>query len=220
MELKGKIIDFLGDSITEGAGVEDVAANRFDNALKQIAGLKAVHNYGIGGSRIAHQRRASEMPRFDLCFCGRAYDMDKSADVIVVFGGTNDYGHGDAPFGEPGDHSPATYCGAVNFLMDTLRTEYPDAVPVFLTPAHRLGDGQPSGEIQDAPGKRPLAAYVDYILEAAAARDIPVLDLYRRLPVDPNKPGDMARYTADGLHLNDTGHRMLAALLKDFLETL
>ena len=220
MDLKGKTIDFLGDSITEGAGVEDIAANRFDNVLREIAGLKAVHNYGIGGSRIAHQRMASEMPRFDLCFCGRAYDMDKSADVIVVFGGTNDYGHGDAPFGAPEDRTPATYCGAVNFLMETLKTEYPEAVTVFMTPARRLGDEKPSEERPGAVDKRPLAEYVDYILAAAAARNVPVLDLYRTLPVNPNLPADYASYTADGLHLNDAGHRMLAALLKDFLEKL
>lgn len=220
MELRGKIIDFLGDSITEGAGVEDVAANRFDNVLLKIAGLKAVNNYGVGGSRIAHQRRASEMPRFDLCFCGRAFDMDKSADVIVVFGGTNDYGHGDAPFGEPGDHGPATYCGAVNYLMDMLKAEYPDAVPVFLTPARRWGDELPSTEIADMPGKRPLKEYVDYIIAAGQARGISVLDLYRELPIDPNREDDKARYTADGLHLNDVGHHMLAELLKKHLESI
>ena len=220
MELKGKIVDFLGDSITEGAGVEDIAANRFDNVLRELAGLKETHNYGVGGSRIAHQRRASEMPRFDLCFCGRAFDMDKAADVIVVFGGTNDYGHGDAPFGTAADHSPATYCGAVNYLMDMLRAEYPNAVPVFLTPARRFGDELPSTEISGVPDKRPLAAYADYIRAAAAARGIAVMDLYNDFPVNPNVEADRVAYTADGLHLNDAGHRMLAERLKAFLEAL
>ena len=219
MELKGKIIDFLGDSITEGAGTTG-PAYRFDTVLKELAGLKEIHNYGVGGSRIAHQRRASAMPRFDLCFCGRAFDMDKAADVIVVFGGTNDYGHGDAPFGEPTDATPATYCGAVNFLMDMLATEYPAAKVVFMTPARRLGDAEPSTEIADVPGKRPLVEYVDYILQAAAARGVAVLDLYRELPIDPNRPEDFEAFTADGLHLNDAGHRKLAELLKAFLEKL
>ena len=220
MDLKGKIIDFLGDSITEGVGVEDIAANRFDNALRALAGLRAARNYGVSGSRLAHQRRPSEMPRFDLCFCGRAFDMDRDAAVIVVFGGTNDYGHGDAPFGAPSDRTPATYCGAVNYLMDMLRTEYPRAVPVFLTPARREGDALPSTGAPGVPDKRPLVAYVDYMLEAAAARNIAVLDLYRKLPVDPNLPGDRERYAPDGLHLNDAGHRLLAERLRDFLEAL
>ena len=103
MDLKGKIIDFLGDSITEGVGVQDRINNRFDRVLERNCGLKATYNYGIGGTRLAHQRTPSEKPRHDLCFCGRAYDMNKDADIIVVYGGTNDYGHGDAPFGEYGD---------------------------------------------------------------------------------------------------------------------
>ena len=52
MELKGKIIDFLGDSITEGVGVTDRENNRYDNILKRQFGLKATYNYGIGGTRI------------------------------------------------------------------------------------------------------------------------------------------------------------------------
>ena len=219
MDLKGKTINFLGDSITEGAGVEDLS-NRFDNVLCELASLRRANNYGVGGSRIAHQRRASEVPRFDLTFCGRAFDMDREADVIVVFGGTNDYGHGDAPFGESSDATPATYCGAVNFLMDFLRSEYPRATVVFMTPAHRAGDAAPSNDIPGVPDKRPLDAYAEVIRRAAAARDIPVLDLYNRLPVDPNRPEDVEKYAPDGLHLNDAGHRMLAQLLKDFLEAL
>ena len=35
MELKGKIVDFLGDSITEGVGVTDRATNRYDNVMKR-----------------------------------------------------------------------------------------------------------------------------------------------------------------------------------------
>lgn len=27
----------------------------------------------------------------------RADEMDDDADIVIVFGGTNDYGHGDAP---------------------------------------------------------------------------------------------------------------------------
>ena len=90
MELKGKVIDFLGDSITEGVGVSDRKNNRYDNVLKRECGLKETYNYGVGGSRIAHQRTPSAKPRHDLCFCGRAYDLNKTADVIVVYGGIND----------------------------------------------------------------------------------------------------------------------------------
>ena len=84
MNLEGKIIDFLGDSITFGVGVSDIPSNRFDNIICREYKLTAARNYGEGGTRIAHQRRPSPNPRFDLCFCGRAYKMSTSADMVVV----------------------------------------------------------------------------------------------------------------------------------------
>ena len=135
MNLKGKKVVFLGDSITEGSGVKDLA-NRYDNRLKKMYGLKAINNYGIGGTRLAHQGKPSENPRYDLCFCGRAYVMSPDADLIVVYGGVNDYIHGDAHFGTMSDRTPETFCGAVYFLMETLKSLYPEKPIVFMPPAH------------------------------------------------------------------------------------
>ena len=52
MELKGKKINFLGDSITFGAGVSD-PDNRFTVRIGRSAELAASRNYGISGTRIA-----------------------------------------------------------------------------------------------------------------------------------------------------------------------
>ena len=59
--------------------------------------------------------------------------MDPEADIIVVFGGTNDYGHGDAPFGEIGDKERTTFCGAVDYLINRIRELYPSALLVMVT---------------------------------------------------------------------------------------
>lgn len=40
--------------------------------------------------------------------------MDNDADIIIVFGGTNDFGNGDAPFGEMSDRTPYTFYGRIN----------------------------------------------------------------------------------------------------------
>lgn len=224
MELKGKIIDFLGDSITEGVGVTDRVNNRYDNVLKKNVGLAATYNYGIGGTRLAHQRKPSAKPRHDLCFCGRAYDLNKDADIIVVYGGINDYFHGDAPFGQMGDTTPATFCGGVYFLMNLLRTEYPGKTVVFMTPARSCYDGndgsKPSNRPIKGPDAKELLCYVDVIEKTAAQFDIPVLNLYKNLGIDPVKPEDKEKYTVDGLHFNDAGHHILAARLREFLEAL
>lgn len=224
MELQNKIIDFLGDSITEGSGVTDAQNNRYDNVLKRTAGLAATYNYGIGGTRLAHQSTPSEKPRYDLYFCGRAYDLNRDADIIVVYGGINDYLHGDAPVGEMGDRTPATFCGAVYFLMNLLRTEYADKTVVFMSPArcyfNEVSSDSPSTRPQKRADAMPVLGYVNIIKETAKQFDIPVLDLYHDLGIDPNDPEDRAKYTADGLHFNDAGHQILAAKLKAFLEAL
>lgn len=223
MVLKEKAIAFLGDSITEGVGVADLV-NRYDNVLKRECGLRATYNYGISGTRLAHQIRPSEKPRFDLCFCGRAYDLSKDADIIVVYGGVNDYLHGDAPFGQFGDATPATFCGGVRFLMNLLKTEFADKTVVFMTPARLCYDGMTGDKPANRPSKqedaRPLLDYIAIIKKTAAELHIPALDLYENLGIDPVQPDQWEAYTADGLHFNDAGHAVIARRLKDFLQGL
>ena len=223
MELKGKIIDFLGDSITEGVGVTD-QNNRYDNVIHRRFELAAHYNYGIGGTRLAHQSVPSEIPRYDLCFCGRAYMLDKSADLIVVYGGVNDYIHGDAYFGNMEDRTPTTFCGAVYFLMNLLKTNYEGKQIVFMTPAHMhfkgISDKFPTGRPMKKPDAQPLSAYVEVIKARGEELGIPVLDLFEKLPIDPNNESDREKYTVDGLHFNDEGQGILAKTLGDFLETL
>lgn len=221
MQLEGKRIAFLGDSITEGTGVADRENNRYDNRLKASLGLAAVYNHGIGGTRLAHKSVPSEKPRYDLCFCGRAYDLERDADAVVVFGGTNDYGHGDAPMGESENETPATYMGAVRFLMKYLTAEFPGKPVVFMTPARRYGDEQPSRRHPGNGTERPLLDYVDAIKEIARDFDhVHVLDLYRDLGIDPNKEEDLKKYAPDGLHFNDAGHARIAACLEGLLRSL
>ena len=98
MNLKGKTAIFLGDSITEGAGTS-CEENRYYNILKRRCELNEVVGYGVGGTRIAIQSKPSEVERFDRHFSLRADEMQKNADIVVVFGGTND-SWSNAPLGE------------------------------------------------------------------------------------------------------------------------
>ena len=226
MNVQGFKINFLGDSITEGTGVTDVPNCRYDNRLVGMLGLAKANNYSVGGSRLAHQIYPSAKPRYDLCFCGRAYDMDKTADMIIVYGGVNDFIHGDAAFGQLGDTHPDTFCGGVYFLMNFLRETYGDKPIVFMTPARcflrkEVDDLVVSTHARKRPGiGKPLRAYVDVILETAKQFDIPVLDLYRNLGIDPHDEASFAAYTTDGLHFNDAGHGVIAEKLKAFIEKI
>ena len=224
MELKGKIVDFLGDSITEGVGVTDIENRRYDNQLHRRFGFAAHYNYGIGGTRLAHQSAPSEKPRYDLCFCGRAYNINPTADLIVVYGGVNDYIHGDAYFGTSNDRTPETFCGAVYFLMNTLKSLYPGKPIVFMTPAHcnfkGVSDKEVSPRAMKKPDAQPLSAYVEVIKARGKEFDIPVLDLFEKLGIDANNEDEKARYTVDGLHFNDDGQVILARVLGQFLAAL
>ncbi len=223
MELKGRTINFLGDSITEGCCVDDLY-NRYDNILMRKYCLKKVNNYGIGGTRLAHQSVPSANPRFDLCFCGRAHDLDKEADVTVVYGGVNDYIHGDAPIGTENDQTPLTFYGAVNYLMTYLKSEYVNQKIVFMTPAHCWlwgnSDKYPSKESIKKFDALPLQGYVDIIKKSGEKHNIPVLDLFENLGLDPNDEAIRNEYTADGLHFNDKGQYFIAKCLGEFLEKL
>ena len=222
MELKGKIIDFLGDSLTEGKGLDD-DGNRYDRYIWKMCGLKKANNYGIGGTRIAYQHKPSEKARHDLDFCGRCWDMDPEADIIVVFGGTNDYGHGDAPIGEAGDTGRETFCGALDYLFRTIRELYPSAFLVMVTPGHRFDDDTepPVDKLvhKGIEGKQ-LYEYVNAIVKVCGIHNVPVLNLYEKLGIDPKKPEDREKYTLDGLHYNDNGHVAVANCIMDFLRSL
>lgn len=224
MNLQGKTIGFLGDSITEGVGVEDIENCRYDNRLKKMLNLKNVYNYGVSGTRIAHQHKASEKPRYDLCFCGRAYDLHSEIDVIVVYGGINDYIHGDAPFGSMSDTTPDTFCGGVEFLMNILEEIYPNAKKVFITPARQryadLDYKKPSNRACKTADAKPVREYGNVIIKKGREHNIPVLDLYEELPFDADSGDDYEKYTVDGLHFNDQGHKFIADAIANFLINL
>ncbi|MBQ3639974.1 MAG: SGNH/GDSL hydrolase family protein [Clostridia bacterium] len=214
MKLEGIKANFLGDSITEGAGVPDVKYTYW-NVLKERYGLAEARGYGIGGTRIARQTVPSQNPKYDLDFCSRVDGMDPDADLVVVFGGTNDFGHGDAPFGTIDDRTEFTFYGACHVLMRSLIEKYPSATIVFMTPLHRAVEKKP--ERPDVPH---LSEYVRAIKEVAALYGIPVYDLYANSNIDPQIPVQKELFTKDGLHPNIAGAARIAERLGNFLFTL
>ena len=219
MELKNKTINFLGDSITEGCKTSD-SAHRFTDIIAREYEFKEMRNYGIGGTRYAKQHTPSENPLHDLDFCSRVSEMAPDADIVVVFGGTNDYGHGDAPFGTASDRSPDTFCGACNVLYSSLIAKYPRARIAVITPLHRTGEDNIYGDGSKTAPCPPLEAYVDAICRIAANHGLPVLDLYCAGILNPNEPPVYAGLVQDGLHPNDKGHVILADIIGAFLSSL
>lgn len=217
MQLTGATINILGDSITEGVGASRVE-NRFTDVLAREFGLKRANNYGVSGSRIARQLVVTDQPE-DRDFCMRLFDMDESADAVVVFGGTNDFGHGSAPLGVATDRTPDTFWGACHYLMDNLLTRYSGKPIVILTPLHRVNELCPSGSNKPH-SVAALATYRHILMEAAEWYALPVLDLYATSGIQPANPANMERLLPDGLHPSDEGHALIARRLGQFLQTL
>ncbi len=217
MELSNKTIAFLGDSITEGAGATS-NDKCFVSKVKELAGLKNALNYGIGGTRIAPQKKPSECSVWDKDYIGRIPGMEKDVDAVVVFGGTNDFGHGDAPFGGFGDKTPDTFSGACYVMLKSLVEKYPDVPVLVITPLHRLGE---DGTVNEIGLQRvPLSDYVQIIRKTAEKFSLPVLDLYSKSGMQPEIEAQNNLYFFDGLHPNDFGHERVARLVINALESI
>lgn len=218
MELKGMKINFLGDSITEGHGTTD-NSKTYWNILGRETGA-IVRGYGIGGTRFAKQTNPSQNPRHDLDFIMRAKEMDPDADIVVVFGGTNDFGHGDAPIGEFSDRTDYTFYGACHTLFTDLINQYPEATIVIMTPLHRCNEDNLRGDGFKAEDVAPLSIYVSIIKEVAEYYSLPVLDMWSVSGIQPKVPVIKQKYCPDGLHPNDAGHVLMAKRLEGFLKSL
>ena len=212
MEIRNLKFNFLGDSITEGVGVSD-PEKKYVSVFASKYGPLLARNYGIAGTRFARQQSPTvNNPSYDRDFCSRVCELDADADVVVVYGGVNDFGHGDAPFGCFEDRTPDTFMGACHVLMTSLIERFPLATIVFMTPLH--------GTCEEKPNKRPLCDYVQAIREVAAYYAIPVLDLYTVSGLQPKVPILKSTYLPDSVHPNEAGAERIADRLAAFLQAL
>lgn len=212
MELLNKNIAFLGDSITEGYGATDRYG--YVDYFREYSGANCV-NCGIAGTRIAKQKSITwDHPTFDEDFCKRAREMKGEFDFIIVFGGTNDYGHGDADFGTFGNRTSDTFYGALHTLYRTLIEKYPTTEIVVITPIHRADEDV----VKNAVTGLYLKSYIDAIREVAEYYSLPVLDLYKYSGIQPNIPVVRETFVKDGLHPTDLGHQRIARKIIKYLE--
>lgn len=215
MELKGKKVAFLGDSITEGVGASCVE-NRYTDVFARISGCEVL-NYGVGGSRIVRQKELFNTPG-DHDFIERADYMDDSADIVVVFGGTNDFGSGDEPLGVFSDQTEETFYGGLHVLYKKLINKFPRAEIIVITPLHRFTENEPVNWRGITRG--PLKKFVEAIREVAEYYALPVLDLYKTSGIQSSVEINKKIYLPDGLHPSDAGAARIAERIFNFLRSL
>ena len=209
MILEGKKINFLGDSITEGHGTTNPAETTFHQLIRKKYNLAGAYNCGIGGTRIARTAEPTYgCIRHDLDFMLRAQRMPLDVDAVVVFGGTNDYGHSKTPLGTPDSKDPYEFYGAMRVLCEQLVRDYPDKPIIFMTPLHRANETEKrNGYI--------LEDFVNAIRHVVAEYNLPLIDLFAELDLDPYN----TTLVPDGLHPSDAGHAVMAEFIgKKLLE--
>jgi lysophospholipase L1-like esterase len=201
---------FLGDSITEGVGASSGELN-FVSLVGKMLDCQVL-NYGIGGTRIARKKESSNFHRHDIDFNLRTAILDKTADKIFVFGGTNDMGHGDAVMGEKGDSDPYTFHGAVKTLFSTLIGMYGKDNVIIILPLKRFNMNVRTNPVT---GKY-LKDYVEIIKYYVDMFGLKYIDLfYDGLPEPPDGNSE---YFIDGLHPNDKGHEFIAEKICEFIK--
>lgn len=207
------IIDFFGDSITEGVGAS-AHDKCYVERVRQLLNCTVI-NHGISGTRFAHQDKISANPRFDLDFCHRLNDLNRDVDYLFVFGGTNDFGHGEAPTGDPKDNTPDTFYGAVNYLSEHLLKMYKREQIIFILPLRRHNEDNIYGDGFKEKPSLTLEGYTKIICEVLDKYHIKYLDFRKEFGEGKNNP-----YLCDGLHPNDKGHDLLAHLIVDYLRKI
>ena len=207
------IINFLGDSITEGAGAS-CKENQYVELVGKALGA-TVRNYGVSGTRIADNFKKNDYPEY---FALRGQRMENDADYVFVFVGTNDFGHGDAPIGNINDTTDLSFYGALKNLIELLLSKYDKEKITFILPLRRWEENNPRGsrKTQDV---GVLSEYVDIMKEVLEKYGIAYMDTFYN-SVLPTPPAGQSAFFTDGLHPNDAGHAILAQMVVAYIQRM
>ena len=194
------LINFLGDSITQGLKWQKKEIFCF--YLQKWLNIR-INNQGYHSTRIARQDDD------DKDFNYRLINLDDKADFTFVFGGTNDYGMGEAELGDINSDSYYTFYGAVKNLIRDLLKKFEHDKICFILPLSRF---QEDKIIKHGT----LAQYRNIIKEICDLNKIDYLDLCKQLPI-PDTEGK-SEFFKDGLHPNKQGHKLIARNIIKYLK--
>lgn len=214
MDVKNKIINVLGDSITEAAYLKNKKDSFTELLSKDLDCV--VRNYGVGGTCISPGTK-SEDSRWDMDFISRVDDMNDDADIVIVFGGTNDFGHGTCTIGNINDRDVTSFYGCLHILFKELIDKYKGKTIFVCTPLHRFNEVKENKTPLRGEGSDKLEIFVNIIKEVASLYNLPVIDLYSLTGINPVDVENRKHYTVDGLHPNENGHKRIAEVIGRFI---
>ena len=194
------LINFLGDSITEGLKWQKKEIFCF--YLSKWLNVR-INNQGYHATRIARQDDD------DKDFNYRLKDLDEKADFTFIFGGTNDYAMGEAELGDINSDSYYTFYGALKNLVKDLLKKFNNDKICFILPLSRY---QEDKIIKHGT----LERYREIIREICELNKIDYLDLCKELPI-PDTEGK-SQFFKDGLHPNKQAHKIIARNIIKYLK--
>ena len=197
----------IGDSLTE---INSRTTKHYFDYVSESTGISVV-NKGVSGT--GYMRRYDE----NRAFYQRATTIPTDSDVVTIFGSGNDLSL-ISSLGEPTDTGTDTICGCINATIDVI---------IGLIPNVSLGIVSPTPWSSNKPtidDSNPMAQYTEALRQICKIRSIPFLDLYHCSNLRPwTAEGRAACYSKDdgnGVHPDETGHKLIAPRFKAFVEQL
>ncbi|MDY3846244.1 MAG: SGNH/GDSL hydrolase family protein [Eubacteriales bacterium] len=210
MLLRGKKIVVIGDSITEGVGASS-PEKRFTDVLASLIGAD-VYNYGIGGTGFGVVSKTGGVFA-DRC---RTVPNDENVvDIIIVFGGTNDFAQSKLGMGNDGECGNFSVIGGMTEVFTTLKKRFPRALVIAVSPLRRQTE-----TVCNYISGYDLDAIYRALKSVCEKMSVPMLDLYSGGNMYARIDERNKAYFTDGLHPNDLGHRLIAERIAGFLRVL
>lgn len=239
--LCNKKINVLGDSITSTNYVLPTWWQIIQNRTGSYW-----NNYGIPATAIAHTDDshlrdynfgfldASEIGYVEdnpttwdtgNCFNERVDELDATADIVIVMGGTND---NNVQLGTWDSSDTATFYGGLNSLIKQLLNKFSGKLIVFCTPIPKKNDFQenvafPAIELSKKSSKDILNLQMraEAIKQKCAQFSIPVIDLFNGSCINGvSSENSYYRTSTDDKHPSKTGQERIADIVQHKLESL
>ncbi|HFU4059978.1 TPA: SGNH/GDSL hydrolase family protein [Streptococcus suis] len=218
---KIKKIACLGDSITEGVNAGGWQWHRYIDQWCKNNGIEStVVNLGIGGTSVCTSSYVTDQLQ---PFVHRLDTIPSDADVVVIFGGTNDWGN-NATLGTISDTGTSTFYGAYKHILEWLAINRPNAKVMTMTPLKRYyrGGGSIWVNAQTTPNNKGnlLQDYVRAVKEVSDLYAVPCVDLHNDSGLNPVLETVRTRFIGDGLHPTAEGNKKMYPIILDKMRPL
>lgn len=216
-KLNGVKIGVLGDSVSMGGyhcyGDENADVKTWHEFIADKTGA-IINNVSRGGSTLTTVKEDG------YSFIDRYNNLDSDCDVILVFGGINDYTYaGNTELGNIGDTDTTNICGALKTLCEGLINKYP-SVPIGFILPYGFNEYKGSGTWNP---------YENKIIEVLNYYGIPYINLRTNSIMNANIDFINSKYfryssadstTGDKTHPNTAGHSIIAKPILSFIEEI